>query len=344
MDREEFLEKARKANEEMASKAKLSDLANPNSIIYGREGLKTAPSEVPKYEAPKERPTVDAEGLPILERVHTFAEDIQDAVADRGLSMSKIALEEGKAAAERPEETKPPFPWKKVLMFTLIILFVLAGGAAGIYSYLKKKEEEKKLTPVQVEPIRKEFIEAREFADVTPRRMEKRFLLEGIEKELEKSSRIDSLRRINLKDENGVNFDLKTLLTSLEAEPPEAFLRSLSSTFYLYIYRSTSYQEPVLILFSSSFDAAYPGMLEWESYLPFDMEGLYGFLPKTATTTERVFKDRIIENKDVRVLYNDDGTFKFFYPIVENRMIIFARSQSAFEEVLKRIREAKLIQ
>jgi hypothetical protein len=93
---------------------------------------------------------------------------------------------------------------------------------------------------------------------------------------------------------------------------------------------STDRPEPYLILRFSDFEAAFAGMLAWESTLPRDVGSLFGVgtLPDTLR-----FTDQLRNNRTVRVLAGPAEQERIVYAFIDRRTIIITTSTTALSRL-----------
>ena len=332
MDKEEYLQKALKANEEAVKNAKLSDMTDKNSSFY--QGLNTPPVAPEPVSVPKE---VDPDALP---RLRTLQDDVADAVKKDQLSLSRVALAEAKKKEAAEESTVEKKSWVTIAAIVLGLMLILGGlGAIGFVMYGKYK-------PASSLPITQnatEFIRFDNEAVLKIQDTNSRAIQAAITQELKNPSSQDSLRHLRFVTEvDGVptDMDLFSLLASVESRMPSELVRNLKNQFFLGVNFNKGTGEPFLILEGNSYENMYPGLLAWEATMAEDMMFLFG--GQAADANLSTFKDGVISNKNVRQFTGADGSSRFFYSVVDQTTIVFATSQTTFDEILKRFREKKV--
>jgi len=129
---------------------------------------------------------------------------------------------------------------------------------------------------------------------------------------------------------------------------PDPFIRTLDKQFMLGIHRSET-REPFLVLETSFFENAFPGMIAWEPFMNVDLSPLFGQKlegepPVNASpTAPSPFIDLVINNKDARVLYNEFGGMVLLYAFVDRNTIIITTTQETFLEVFKRMSGSRTV-
>lgn len=328
MDKDEFLKQALKANSEEAEKSNIADLSDVNSTVY--QGIKLPPKE--SQSSIPVRPTVDEEGLPVLTQIRTFAGDVGGAVKSDGLSVAKVVIQE---ETKKREEA----PVKPETNFVFIILsFILLGsvGVGGYYFYfLQNKEVIEIVAPEEIEPITTDKKASIDIKNLT----QSSFLSILRERKLENEPE-GTIKKIEvLKSEQKV-FS-KDFFQFLNSRIPEKLSNALYEKYYLGIFYGKNTQAPFLLLFLNSNEVALPGLLEWEKNIAYDLEPIFGRNSGTTTPITAEFKDRLIENRDVRAI-GEEGKDLFFYTILDQNIIIITSENESLKELLRRFRESKI--
>jgi len=90
------------------------------------------------------------------------------------------------------------------------------------------------------------------------------------------------------------------------------------------------------------YENAFAGMLSWEQNI---YEDLYPILQETDVSGDSLssspvktsFEDKIIENKDTRILYNSRGEIVLIYSFVDRETLIVATEKNTLLEVFERL-------
>jgi hypothetical protein len=124
----------------------------------------------------------------------------------------------------------------------------------------------------------------------------------------------------------------QTLTLSL----PGDLNRSLKDDFMLGIYSNqTGERRPFLILTNNFFERAFSGLLQWEKTMAADLAPLLDNTTVT-TTPGQPFIDKVVKNRDCRVLQDTEGKTALFYAFLDNTDIVITTAEDAFGEILQR--------
>lgn len=323
----------------------------------------------------------NAEGLSPL---RTYKADVNDAIKNRELSATKVLMaEQRRRTSEERNLEETSFSSKKnTLAIALSVLLLLGGVGFAVYSTLQPKDASEKIKInlpsdigaekiVQIKTDNKQFFE-------TVGEMQTNLNLAKQEISQKKVYEI-----YLTKDEevlNGEEIEIKTKKLSLEeffanteSGLSSDLIRSLGQKYYwgvVYINKPSEY----FIFSVSNYELAFASILSNEiSFGEFfskffdkgqNIQENISVSTTTATTstttptttdivtetTERnfretiVFKDEILKNQDTRILYNKDGSIRFFYSFVNNKKnLIIISDPEGMEELLRRINTSSYI-
>lgn len=139
---------------------------------------------------------------------------------------------------------------------------------------------------------------------------------------------------------------------------PASLTRWLSDAFMFGVF-VLDQQYPFLVFKTDSYEDAFAGMLRFESSMTSSLEPLFGEAlrpnanPQIATSsTDRPnnppqsgqFEDRIIQNKDTRVLEHPNGSTQLIYSFVTNDTLVITTDESALVEIFNRLQRVRFQQ
>jgi hypothetical protein len=339
----QYMEKALHANEEATSGAKFTDLFDKNSVVYTDQAAPQAESPKPKVP---EKPTVDADGYPIIQNVHTYREDLAGIVNSDKLSLSRIAMMQQGVQQNTPVNTEPEAtPKKSIIFYILSVALVLIGigVVGGIVVLVNSKKEE---VPAVVTPKEKYIIFSEDKMDINITKASRSEVSGDIKSMMaqfrEEDSMLEIVPLVTI-DDLTYKANLDTFLLALNQRAPDELLRTLSPKFFLGLYSKKGKTDPFLLMFTNSYDISYPALLEWEGFMKDDLTWLFDTSSKTASGTPvtLAFKDRIVTNTDARSFEDSGGRVAFFYTFLDPNTILFARNTDTVRKVMDRLREAK---
>lgn len=332
-----YLDKALHANDEAVSGSKFTDLMNKDSSIY--QGMPKVEEKKPEPEV-QEEPTVDADGYPIISPVHTFKADLTGIISDDKLSMSRIAMMQTGNKTTPEIGKKPPMGLQnKIYLITGIVLVFLSIGVLGGILVLNSPKEETSSPTVKIKEKYLIFAESKQTYNITKSTKTEieSFIKNSISKFKEEDSISEIIPAITNEDD-GLEYraSLQTVLNKTNSRIPDELSRTLYDKFFLGIHSKKGITNPFLIIYTNSYDIAYPSLLNWEGLMQDDFNWFFG------TSKEKLnFVDRIIANKDIRSLEDSTGKVLFFYTFIDEHTILFARTTDTVRKIMDRVREAK---
>ncbi len=140
--------------------------------------------------------------------------------------------------------------------------------------------------------------------------------------------------------------DAYTFFEALAPNIPPSLTRAFDKKMFAGIYTSEK-KHPVFIIQIDAFDKAFEGMLLWEKNLYSDL----GMIFRTQNTTDQTlagipllnFEDLIVQNKDARILRDNQGETIMLYSFIDSKTLFIVDNQDTFKEILNRFSTSKLI-
>ena len=161
---------------------------------------------------------------------------------------------------------------------------------------------------------------------------------------------------------------------------PNSVVKSLDPVFLLGVYAYTP-REMFVIFKVKSYDTAFAGMLDWEPNIETDIGNIFisndstkSINPLTTSTvststtasssdlsanpagtttpntgsslqifTQKRFVDKVLSNKDTRILQDQSGTPYMLYTFLDKNTLVIATSEKALKEILFRITTGRII-
>ncbi len=122
-------------------------------------------------------------------------------------------------------------------------------------------------------------------------------------------------------------------LEILGITPPANLTQSLDGPFTLGVFYLKK-NSPFLIFQIRSFDLGKSGALSWEKNIARDLKEIMRV--PTLPPETRHFQDKLIKNRDVRVLYDDADNPALIYAFFGKNYLIIASDSDTFEEIIRR--------
>lgn len=147
------------------------------------------------------------------------------------------------------------------------------------------------------------------------------------------------------------------VIATLAPNAPLELLRTVEPEFLLGVH-SFDGNQSLLIVRVDSYDVGYGAMLAWEISIKDDLTPLFARTPRpripeegsatsTASTTPQflrtVFIDRVVENRDTRVVENEFGDILLLWTFLDRNTILITTNEYTLREVLSRAKTAPVI-
>ncbi|MEK7147417.1 MAG: hypothetical protein AAB806_00845 [Patescibacteria group bacterium] len=281
----------------------------------------------------------------LIKPLRTLRGDIEEVVKEGRTSAVKIAVAETQRATGVPDTvsnfTAPrrEVPWKNILIGAAGAILIAAGGAGLYFIYKKVSAPEPTIISAKRQTIinteTEKTLDISDFARskiIATLKAEKTYL----PKNLSTVTNINFIRKTGATTTEAVASG--DFLEQLQVQANTPFVRALAPDF-VFGFHILGQPEPFLILKASAYDFAYAGMLRWENYLAADLGPIF----LATTTPSNLFEDKIIYNKDARVLRGADGAIRLLYSFNDKNTIIITTNEITFKNLVDRLRAAKLI-
>lgn len=271
--------------------------------------------------------------------LRTYSSDVAKALKQNQGSVIKIAMAEEKKRRESLQGFNEQKESKKWLVWIFVFLLLGAITLLSVWYINRPKEvviETK--TGLQNSEI---FVER-----------EKIFLLEGGRSTIiqnidqaKKEMQSQNNQMMNIYMLLGANTSNKKatfddLMSYLGNDTPKAFSVSTVKDFMLGIENREGVVSPFFILKADSFEELFPGMINWEDEIVLDTYEIFGIEEYLINDlSERSWQDKLVNNKDMRYLYDETGSVVLVYGYAEPETIVLAESQETFDRVLGRLQD-----
>lgn len=280
-----------------------------------------------------------------LKVLRTYTSDMADAVRTNEVSVIKIALAE-KERREQEDIYKKAEGTKFSKVFLVIGGIILIAFAIFISYYLIQKKKEKEIPQTNISNI-ETFIsyDSKLYIDTTniPSTTDILSIIKNENKENPKL--IGAIFLTKNIDTAPTILTTNNFLSLFNIAPPGTLTRSLSSEYLLGKYSNKdainekSKSAMFLIFQTTDYSQAYASMLLWEKTMLKDLYMLFDiYIPESNNILfEKTWKDTVINNKDVRVLYGDNGEGMLYYVFVNKNNFVITNSIEAMREVITRL-------
>lgn len=297
------------------------------------------PSPVPPAAEPEEKK--DTYQSP-LKQIRTFEGDVAEAIQKKNESLISIQEKQVKKQGNVVSTKEPSPRGSRSLVMAFFTIFFIAVGSYGAY-YAWTRYQTQVVVPVVSTPPN-QFLMADSITDIDGSTLGRESLLATIATTKSKLRGGSSVEQIQLHYGGDPTSDLMTtsdFLFRLASHAPAPLVRAFDKSFMLGVMGSPSHT--FLIVKLTSFENAFPGMLEWEPLMAEDIwplvasESVIDSIP-----SQPQFDDVVIENRDARILKDNSGRTALLYSFYDNNYLIITDNETTFRTIIQRLDSQKL--
>lgn len=268
--------------------------------------------------------------------IRTYKADIAGYVKSRDISLVDVAAEETKR--KRFDAEKKKTAWLKIGALVAVGFVALGSAGLGYYAYNKKSadegsgsEQKNIVTPVIIKADEEKNIIA--YLDDTNFAKAQNGFLESIENAID-SSDVGLTKLRAVKELSGARrlMSSKEFLSLIDAKAPAIFVDYLDNRFEFFVLSAFDGEWPILLFKTSSYDYAYSGTLKWEKSMATDLAKIFEF----AGEGRGGFKDKVLQNRDTRALYDEDEEITLLYSFINRKYLIITDGEAPMVEMFKR--------
>ena len=277
--------------------------------------------------------------------LRTYGSDMVEAVRTNEISVIKIALAE-KEKREHEEIIKEAEGSKSLkIILTIGGIILIAGAIFGsIYLIQKKKEKD---TPIPIINNIETFISYDSITKIDASRATNIINFVDLIKAdpSPDSPLIKAIFLTTTINKINENLSAKNFLAIINSTAPSSLVRSLSDKFLFgkYINDKSAKENDKLAYFlifqTNNYTQTYASMLEWEKTMLRDLFLVFDIKITDAKSPlfEQPWKDIVINNKDARILYGENGEGILYYVFVNKNNFIVTSSLEALKENINRL-------
>lgn len=272
--------------------------------------------------------------------VQTFTEDMVKVIEDDKEGLIKKIIKE-QEEHERLGQNTSPKSTKNRIFFAVGIVLLLA--ALGLLGFLVVRESGKVVESPSVKIdapslLFTDKIQVREVGGLDKDRVVGSFL-GSVDQVDVKNRGIEAIYLTEDKSIIGLNKFLKLIKANFAPEESEV----VSDNFLLGVTNTDGAKGIFILLKTSSFVDIFPVLRSWEDKMFSDLYPIFGLnLPSSASyLLSKSFEDGIVNNKNARILYDDNGNIAIMYVFANDQSVIISNSQDSVREVMLRLSGSK---
>ncbi len=292
----------------------------------------------------------------ILKPLRTYERDVAEMIRAHQTSEVAINLAKQKKESEKPEvkvaEEKKKFvlsaPKDRVnhnkLYTALSVLFIFVGVGILVALYFVKSSTQELKIPA---PVISTFIPNDNERTVAINKIPQTQIEENFSAILKETLPEDSITYIKITTQGAsstVEVDPETFFNLAFKNVPASLTRAFDKKMFAGFYTKEN-NHPFFIIQIDSFDKAFEGMLAWEKNIYSDLKKYIDTRNETENISTPLsdFEDQIVQNKDTRILKNDQGETLMLYSFIDQKNLFIVDDEATFKEILNRFTTSKTI-
>jgi hypothetical protein len=270
--------------------------------------------------------------------VETFADDMAGVIGENENGAIKKIIEEEEKYNTEYEKVSPENKKNKIFLYVGILLVALSFGAVALVYLLRTEIFTVEVAPQYVPVVFTDKTEFKEIAGLSKDQVIQTILNEAKTADY-KSGGLEGIYLTI--DKKVIGF--RKFLDLLEANLDRTKIEFIGDDFLIGSYNNDSKDVFVLLKMRSVVDV-FDVMRAWEPKMFSDLHGLFGVDLNADTNylLEKNFEDGIVQNKNARILYDNDGKVVLMYVFAEDDSLIITNSESAVAEVISRLDSSQI--
>lgn len=266
--------------------------------------------------------------------IRTFKSDMARAVKEEGVSIAKIAMTQQakNRLLGKEHDTNMATQKNRYLPVLLIVLILVIIGGGGWWWWQNRADQRPPVPAAVSTIIAAEIIETVD-VDGSDHVAVRQAIHETFT-----SPEMDSTWTIKAVQfrQAGQILDFEDFRRTVDLSVPNDLRRHLSQSYLLGIYNNGEVKLPFLILTTRFHDSARAGLWDWEASMATDLLPVLRPEPIVPAELAPPFKDKLVRNKDARLLTNKAGHTLLFYAFLDKQTIAITRNEETFLELYDR--------
>lgn len=269
--------------------------------------------------------------------IRTYSADIAEIMRREKGSIIKIALAE-QARQKDVKESKDPTSTRNIIVALIGVAFIVAGIMIFIYAF-SQRESDVAVSPLQSITPGIIYTENQTQTDITNIT---RGSLFGIIKSSAAANFAENNTMVNifLTSKQNPRFQVSAMafFDKLDIEIPETLRNSITGEFMLGSYKTDDNGKLFLILKVKEYTQSFNAMKDWEVSMVNDLVRLFQIDPSAYTGNIFLapFRDRVLFNKEMRAVYDEDGRLVLLYTYIDRNTVVVTTDQSIVSEIINR--------
>jgi hypothetical protein len=269
--------------------------------------------------------------------LRTYASDMAEAVKQNEMSVIKIAMAEKEKRDRENVYKEAEGTTGSKIFFVIGGIVLLVAAVIGAYYLIQQKKEKETPEPI-VNVDADSFIAYDSKLNIDVTNISN---ADGLVNAIKESAKTNTGSVEAIFFTKNVNSIIETLTTGkflslISTTMPGALERSLLEKYLLGKYSGIENKTGTFLIFQTTdYNQAYASMLTWEKTMVNDLGKIFN-IESSQISSNTKWKDVIVNNKDVRVLYGNTGDGLLYYVFVNNNFVI-TNNVDTLKEIVARL-------
>lgn len=276
--------------------------------------------------------------------VETFADDMAEVLENDKEGLVKKIIEGAEAQEAEKKNLSPESKKNKIFMIASIALLSLAAGTLAFFILTrgpKTVSVEKQFTPII-------FNDKTSFIEISGLKKDEieQLVLNKVNSTGVKNMGVEGIYPTINKQIAGLRGFLALIKSSFAPSKEEALV---SDNFLIGVVNVGADPEKAnrpgffMLIKTRSIPDIFEAMRAWESKMFFDLRGFLGVDLNSETTylLTKDFEDNIVENKNARLLYDNNKKLVLMYVFTDDNSVVITNSEEAAHEIMLRLASKK---
>lgn len=274
-----------------------------------------------------------------LSPLRTYQGDVEKIITDNHVSVTTIAVaEQERKIVEQESGMVVENSNLKNKLFIYLGLFLFISGIIiiGVIFFIKSQKNQENNLSSQTTLINYVSEVDLSFASTTRGELLKKILKE----KTDFNKQINSVLYLNFTDNKEIS-GVSDVLLRIAPFIPQTLVRSLDKKYMFGVY-SYDKNETFIILTTKDYGASFAGMLKWENTMTEDFGEIFN-LQKRDTNSPYMFTDESIQNKDLRVMKDENNVTILLYSFIDKNTIVITKNESILTHVYDKFINSKMV-
>jgi len=270
--------------------------------------------------------------------VQTYAEDMAKVIESGEGGIIKKIIHEQEEMEKQKKNLSPESKKNKLFMFVSVALIILAFFAIVFIIVFRQKIFTVSVAPQFTSII---FTDQSKFLEVGGLNKDKiiQTILNEINTAKIKAGGIEGIYLTNNKNPVLLREFVKLIGGSFI--PGQTIF--VSDNFLLGV-ANNKMKDLFILLKTRSFADIFDGMKAWENKMFYDLHGFFGIgiTSETNYLLTKNFEDGIVENKNARILYDNEGKIILMYVFADDTSVVITDTQETVHEIMLRLASGQI--